>query len=83
MSRQVRQAQINTTDIDVWLEDPDITELRRAELLAARDRIAAIQTAMMINGIAKEDGDGGGDTWQSEWKARTKASETANGIRDK
>lgn len=61
MSRQVRQAQINTTNIDVWLEDPDITELRRAELLAARDRIAAIQTATMINGIAKEDGDGSGD----------------------
>lgn len=61
MSRHVRQAQINATNIDVWLEDPDITELRRAELLAARDRVAAIQTAMMINGIAKKGSDGSGE----------------------
>lgn len=61
MGRQACQAQMNATNIDVWLEDPDITELRRAELLAARDRVAAIQTAIIINGMAKEDGDGGSE----------------------
>jgi len=50
------------SNIDVWLDDPDITELRRAELLASRDRIAAIKAAVMINGMTiGEKDDGGGD----------------------
>jgi len=62
MSRARYTRPIGTlSNIDVWLNDPETTELRRAELLAARDRVAAIQTAIIINGIAKEDGDGGGD----------------------
>jgi len=48
-------------NIDIWLNDPETTELRREELLAARDRVAAIQTAIIINGIAKEGSDGSGD----------------------
>jgi len=46
------------SNIDTWLDDPEITELRRAELLAARDRVAAIRTAMIINGMGKEEDDG-------------------------
>jgi len=38
----------------VWLDNPDITELRRMELLASRDRIAAIKTAAKINGMVKK-----------------------------
>jgi len=48
-------------NIDTWLDDPGITELRRAELLAARDRVAAIRTAMIMNGMGKEEDDGSGD----------------------
>jgi len=47
------------SNIDVWLNDPDITELRRAELLVARDRVAAIKTAAIMNGIVKGKDDGG------------------------
>lgn len=47
-------------NIDIWLADPEITELRRAELLAARDRVAAIRTAMMMNGAIEEEDDGKG-----------------------
>lgn len=50
------------SNIDIWLEDPDITELRRTELLAARDRIAAIKAAMIMNGVIREEkDDGSGD----------------------
>jgi len=60
MNHRIYQPQINTTNIDVWLEDPDITELRRAELLEAKDRVAAIKTAVMISGVMEDD-DGSGD----------------------
>lgn len=61
-ARYTRPLETETlSNIDVWLDDPEITELRREELLAARDRIAAIQTAIIINGMAKEGSDGNGD----------------------
>jgi len=61
MSRARYTRPIETlSNIDIWLNDPEITELRRAELLAARDRVAAIRTAVMINGVMEDD-DGSGD----------------------
>jgi len=60
MSRARYTRPIETlNNIDVWLNDPEITELRREELLAARDRVAAIRTAMIINGLGKGKDDGG------------------------
>ncbi|MCD7712164.1 MAG: hypothetical protein LUJ25_05505 [Firmicutes bacterium] len=75
MRRIVKQTFLSTTNIDVWLEDPDITELRRAELLAARDRVAAIKTAAAINGTIKEEDDDRG-AWEPERTAGTKISKT-------
>jgi len=58
MSRARYTRPIETlSNIDVWLDDPGITELRRMELLASRDRIAAIKTAAIINGIIGEEKD--------------------------
>lgn len=82
MKRIVKQTFLSTTNIDVWLEDPDITELRRAELLAARDRVAAIKTAAAINGTIKEEDDGRG-AWEPERTAGTKISKAAGRRRNK
>jgi len=48
------------SNIDIWLNDPETTELRREELLAARERVAAIRTAMIMNGMVKGEDDGSG-----------------------
>jgi len=61
MSRARYTRPIETlNNIDIWLNDPETTELRREELLAARERVAAIRTAMIMNGMGKEEDDGSG-----------------------
>jgi len=73
MSRARYTSPIETlSNIDTWLDDPGITELRRAELLAARDRVAAIRTAMIMNGMGKEEDDGSGDIGRPERTAGAK-----------
>lgn len=83
MRKAANRIQLTATNIDIWLQDEELTPLRRAELEAARDRVAAIKTAAIMNGIVdKGDDDGGRDTRKRGREAGTKADEAISRSRN-